>query len=729
MTACVAAFYAGVTANLAQVAILRMILGEYYGTELHLGSFLGLWLAGIAIGGAVAGVVRPSPLTVLTSLAVSPAVGVLLFLAGNLLLLPAITGSFLPILPVLAVTACVVLPVALPVGALLPALAQSGRTPFGCLFAAESTGGAVGGLVFSGLAGGAADTAQLLIACIVLSLTGACLAATGRKRRAMLLALAAIPIAAFGAGHIDRAIDDLLWNHTHVGYRLVDSFDTPYQSVSVAAYGGEYALYLDRNLTSSWPDRPGAELRVHSFLSALPDEAVMNGRMAILGIPSPDILHEALKYPGLGIDIIDLDATLMNYMKKYIASNSRVAMVIDDPRRFLRAHPSAYDAILVLPADPTTLAGNRLFTAEAVAEGLAALTPHGAIDYSVAGAENYLSGPLAATVRTLYRNIASAAADIHPIPGDPIHFRAARQKGLLADTPDRLAERFRSRNIPTTSFRAELFADLLLPFRVAELRSWLASDEGLETNTDLHPAALVRQLELWDVYSDSGISGWLKTAARIRPRHLPAAVFVLFLGIALVHRIVACRTGQIATAAVAVGATGFFGLAAEMMLLLQYQGRNGAMFGMAAVFFGLYMLGLGIGGILAERLPRTWMSITAIKAAQLLIALVNLALVRRPEYHTAVVLGGSTLVISCIAGLEFPLAVALSGGTPRAVAWLVAADNLPAMMAACMTGILLLPGIGYEGTWMLLAALTGLAALFPALSQVKCPRIPEPRIS
>jgi hypothetical protein len=51
------------------------------------------------------------------------------------------------------------------------------------------------------------------------------------------------------------------------------------------------------------------------------------------------------------------------------------------------------------------------------------------------------------------------------------------------------------------------------------------------------------------------------------------------------------------------------------------------------------------------------------------------------------------------------------------------------MMAACMTGILLLPGIGYEGTWMLLAALTGLAALFPALSQVKCPRIPEPRIS
>jgi len=715
----VAAFLAGVTANLAQVAILRMILGEFYGTELHLGSFLGLWLAGVALGGAAAGGATPSPFAVLTALAASPAIGVLLFVGGNLLFLPAVTGSLLPFLPVLAVTACAVLPVAVPVGALLPALAGPGRGSFGRLFAAESIGGAVGGLLFSGLAGGAADTAQLLVACTVLALTGAVLTASGWKRRFALVTLAVLPLAAMGSDRIDRAIDRLLWDRTHVGYRLVTSFDTPYQSVSVAAYGGEYALYLDRNLTLAWPDRPGAELRVHSFLSTLPDAALTNGRMAILGIPSPDIVEEAAKYPGLRIEIIDLDAALMQYMSKYIASDSRAAMIVDDPRRYLRAHPAAFDAILVLPADPTTLAGNRLFTAEAVSEALTALTPAGAIDYSVAGAENYLSGPLAATVRSLHRNIASAAAEVHAIPGDPIHFRAARTRGTLAMTPELLSERFRARGLPTTSFRAELFSDLLLPFRVAELRTWLDSGEDVRQNTDLRPSALVRQLELWNVYSDSGISAWLAAAARIRPSHLPGIVLLLFLVLAAVHRTLARGVGDLATAAVAVGFTGFFGLAAEMMLLLQYQGRNGAMFGMAAVFFGLYMLGLGLGGGLADSLPRTWRSVLAIKLIQLFIAVLNLALVRMPELHSAAVLGGSTLLTACVAGLEFPLAVALAGGTPRVVAWLVAFDNLPAMGAACVTGILLLPGLGYEGTWTLLAVLAGLAAAFPAFRAVR----------
>jgi len=170
-------------------------------------------------------------------------------------------------------------------------------------------------------------------------------------------------------------------------------------------------------------------------------------------------------------------------------------------------------------------------------------------------------------------------------------------------------------------------------------------------------------------------------------------------------------------AAASLAVSGFFGIAAEMMLLLMYQVRHGAMFGMASLFFGLYMLGLAGGSLFAGRVVPSWSAILRLKSAQSIVALLCIPLVSHPEFHSAMILGGMTLLISMIAGCEFPLLVRIAGNRPEAVSRLVAADNLPAMMAGAIAGIWLLPGLGIGGTWILLATLSGGFTVFLVLSK------------
>jgi ABC-type maltose transport system permease subunit len=106
-------FLLGFWANLAQVAVLRLFLGQFYGTEIQVGLFLGVWLAGVALGGLLGGWRSPRAELVLGLMAVAPLV-VLGVFAGGITALPARRGAFLPTWPVLGFLGALVLPLAVP---------------------------------------------------------------------------------------------------------------------------------------------------------------------------------------------------------------------------------------------------------------------------------------------------------------------------------------------------------------------------------------------------------------------------------------------------------------------------------------------------------------------------------------------------------------------------------------------------------------------------------------
>ncbi|HQG29174.1 MAG TPA: hypothetical protein PLY73_11555, partial [Candidatus Ozemobacteraceae bacterium] len=301
----------------------------------------------------------------------------------------------------------------------------------------------------------------------------------------------------------------------------------------------------------------------------------------------------------------------------------------------------------------------------------------------------------------------SSSGQTVAVPGDPIRFRASRSADAIATSPEELSRRFDRNGIQTVSFRPALFSDLLLPFRVAELEEWLSRTVPAPENTDARPAALSRQLHLWDIYSGSGIGAALRVAERI---DLGRALVILGAFLALVLASVASgvvRFSPIAAASSAVALTGFFGLAAEMMLLLTYQVRHGAIFGMASLFFALYMLGLALGGFVSRRFKAAWGTVRLLKFGQLVLAGTGFLLLENPALHSLWTLGGMTLLVAVLAGVEFPLLARLSGDTAGAVAGLVVADNLPAMLAAATAGIWMLPTLGMQGSWLLLATAAG----------------------
>lgn len=710
-------FLAGIAANIAQIAVLRTVLGQFYGTELHLGTFLAVWLFGIAAGGRLAGALRPDVRAVITATAMAPAGSLLCFILGTAWILPSAAGELLPFLPVCAVIAVAVLPLSIPVGALLPSLVQSdGDKPdarVDLLFALEAAGGAVGGSLFAFIAGGAADPVSLMFACAIVSAAALCLVLKGRARGAAGVFAVLLPLSTPVLPAVQMAMDGYLWKRFHSGYELVRSFDTSYQSVKIARYGGQYSLFLDNNFSMTWLDRPAAEQRIHSFFACLPTSFPATGSSVLfVGIPSPDLVEECMKYNVQSIHIVDLDAALAKDMRALTPDDSRIRWETADPRSYLRAHPGRFDAVLILPSDPTTLVGNRMFTREAIRDAVAALMAAGVVEYAVSGAENYLGGDLEQAILSLYRDLRAVSGQVFAVPGDPIRFRASRSSGMIATSPEELSNRFERRGIRTTSFKSALFSDLLLPFRVGELEQWLARAVPAPENTDARPAALSRQLHLWDIYSGSGIGAVLRLAERVDlGRALLALVlFISLVILAVISGLVRLTPMGAATASVAL--SGFFGLAAEMMLLLTYQVRHGAMFGMAALFFALYMLGLSLGGFASRLFLPSWRSIRTVKLAQLALAIGGALVLRQPDLHSINILGGMTFLIALVAGIEFPLLAKLAGSSARAVAGLVAADNIPAMFAAATSGVWMLPALGMDGSWLLLAVAIGGTFLF-----------------
>ncbi|NLI75708.1 MAG: hypothetical protein GX442_04610 [Candidatus Riflebacteria bacterium] len=787
------AFLLGFWANLAQVATLRLYLGLFYGTEIHLGLFLGLWLAGVSAGGALAGWRPWTTRAVLAMMGLAP-VAVLAVAVAGLLAMPAQSGTFLPTLPVVLFLAAVVLPLAIPVGMVLPAILRDSGAELGRAYGVEALGGFAGGALLSWGLGGTAPAALTLAVLPVVPLTAWLAGVRVGRLLPGLLAVVWAPLVAWGFPGLAQAWEARVWEHFHPGYRLADTLETPYQRIQVGEYQGQRSLYANGTFAAAWPDAARAEERAHAFMTVLPDPR----RVLILGVPTPDLVAEFLKYRGVEVTVADLDTMVLRYLlgeqgggspgaesrpgldpipghgatasgksgwpaggfpRTHPGSDLRgngcsspsaglpspssawsggsgtlsspttlpaggdsresdrpgrllpapFVLREEDPRAFVRDHPGAFDGILVLPADPTTLVGNRLFTREAFAEMAAALATGGVLCVSVAGAENYLGPELETVILSTHRALVPSFAEVFAVPGEQISFWAARTPGVLATDPQVLGARLEARGIPTGSFLPLSFSNLLQPFRVDEVQGWLRRDVEVADNTDAHPRAFLRQLLLWDIFSGSQMSTAIRGAERLGmgvalPLLLGAA---LLLGLAL--WLSGPRRGRIGLLAAGVAVSGGGGLLAEIILLLMYQSRQGAMFQMVALFFGLYMLGLSTGA----HLGRAWGFATpgrlrVLKVSQFGMVAACLALLRFPAWHTGPVIGAAVFLVAFLDGIEFPAVDAILKGwgmaPGRSAGLLIFSDNFGALWVGLASGIWLLPVLGMPGSLYLLAA-------------------------
>jgi len=348
------------------------------------------------------------------------------------------------------------------------------------------------------------------------------------------------------------------------------------------------------------------------------------------------------------------------------------------------------------------------------------LKPGGVLGFSLSGTENYLGEELQDTLLSTWKTLRTAFPEVFALPGESIQFWASPTPGALATDPATLAERFTRRGIPTRSFAGLSFANRLLPFRVQELQTWLQRRVEVPLNTDAHPKAFHRQLQLWDIYSNSRLTPLLKGLAEWNLERSLKAVCALLFALTLFLLMFGVRSRQTGVLSLCAGISGGASLLAELGFIYLFQNRDGAMIQMTALFFGTYMAGLACGAMSGERLPG---SLFRLKVTQALLLGGAAVLARFPEWHGCLPISAGIFLTAFMAGRELPLIdrrLQQESGieSSRSAGLLFWADNIGGMGTALLAGPWLFPILGIEGAFVLAtAALAGNAVLLLLIPQ------------
>ena len=160
---------------------------------------------------------------------------------------------------------------------------------------------------------------------------------------------------------------------------------TPYQSIAIyRAPGLGRVLVLDGIIQTTEAD----EFIYHEMLVHVPLFAVASPkRVMIVGGGDGGSLREVLKHPIEQVDLVEIDAEVIECSRRHLPSlngagrcfdDRRANLVIEDAFQYLKAHTGEYDAIIVDSTDPVGMA-EALYSDEFYRLCRDSLSPQGAL--------------------------------------------------------------------------------------------------------------------------------------------------------------------------------------------------------------------------------------------------------------------------------------------------------------------------------------------------------------
>ena len=267
---------------------------------------------------------------------------------------------------------------------------------------------------------------------------------------------------------------------------------------------------------------------------------------------------------------------------------------------------------------------NRFYTVEFFRETSRKLTPSGLLSFQLRSSENYISPELGQFLRSIHKSLLAVFPEVTAIPGETIHFFAARQSGVLASGADELLARLRARHLETSYVSEYFIPSRMTPDRMADMDTQLRPLPATPVNRDFAPVAYYFDVALWSSQFNQGYRRLFRAMAEISFETVLATVGVV---LALLvaggrlrwggHRIVAGQCEQTgdknrspipprrATVQLAAGfctaATGFTMIGLEMLLLLAFQAVYGYVYQQLAVLIAAFMAGVALGSWLELR--------------------------------------------------------------------------------------------------------------------------------
>jgi len=765
----------GFTAVTAQIVGMRELIVVFYGNELSLGIMLANWLLWTALGSSVLGRLTQSvrdPRKLVAGLeALLAAAFPLMILAvrASKSVFHSLPGEVLGPGPMFLTSLFTLSFFCLLSGGLFTAgsrlyttqVGSSTAQATGAVYLWEAVGSGLGGILASLFFIRFLTPFEIALLLSLLNLLAA--VAVGVRttiyRRALAGALMVLAVLLpFAARRLESRTLSLLWR----GWRLLESRNSIYGNLAVVDAGLSRSLFENGLRVLTVPDPSAAEEAVHYALLEHPSPR----SLLLIGGGVNGSLAQALQHPSLArVDYVELDPTILDLAARYFSATSagalsdpRVRVHHLDGRLFLKSTGSTYDVIIVNLPDPYTAQLNRFYTEEFFREAAQKLNPGGILSFQVTSSENYISSELADFLRCLLKTLRGVFPEVAAIPGETVHFFAAKKPGTLAADSSELLSRLRSRSLRTSYVREYYIPFRLSPDRLLDLRLQIEPGPETPVNRDFAPIAYYFDVELWSTRFHPGPRTWFGYLWRLSFAHTLGALAGLlcaFLAVAAVsdrrRRPGDPERRHVVTAGFCVAAMGFTLLGLEILLLLGFQALYGYLYHQLAILVALFMLGVAVGTRLAS--PAGASSGDATRPAWLRLAALQILAAASPLflYGLFSILGqvrsqaGSFIASQALfpflaflsgamGGYQFPLASRVYfrsavgnrrySQPSRSPGGLYALDLIGACLGAVVLSTFLIPVFGFLRAAVFMAVVNLAPAALAGLSAIR--RTPEP---
>ena len=668
----------GASAALFQVIALRALMTVFSGNELDLGITFAVWLLAVGVGSAFA-----------SNLENPRALGVVVLLTGLLaqLLLPLISyirfaiglepGEIVPLFTTVTATIVVLSPLCILIGMQFPLAVRSLAGKAARVYILEATGAFLGGVLFTFLLSGRIGTPVLLT---VMSMASVVLGAVLLGRKTLALLIVAPLLISFGLSRLRIAASD-------DEVRLVISTESRYGAIDVFQAHGQFNVYSSGKLQFSYPDPQADELKAHLPITLHPAP-----RRVLLVGGSVGVAREILKYPGIFVDLIELDPELVQVSFELLTPRDREALrdrrftvLTADARRFIKfLKGPRYDLLILNLPEPTTASLNRFYTVEFFGEARRALNDNGIIVVTLPASFGYVgkrlrtaNSAIASSLRAVYRTVALSSEEYGVL---------AASDGAIETAAGALRKRLRERAPPMDHFHQYLLDDAFDPMTIERHVARLGT--VVEHNTDIRPLAYRYNLLVWADMQRSGLLMWFVEQG--------AAVMLAVLALLAAAAVMVRKRSR--GVAYSVFISGFSAMSFSVIILLAYQSAFGHVYERVALLIALFMAGSAGGAYLVRDMVRPLSALRICEAAAVSLLLAVPLFLR----HEAL-FAGVTMLMGALGGAMFSAAVNCRGG--ENAGRLYGLDLAGSFLGALLTAIILVPLFGIQNSLFFVVSL------------------------
>jgi spermidine synthase len=446
----------------------------------------------------------------------------------------------------------------------------------------------------------------------------------------------------------DLPSQKLYWKPFH----LTQSRDSRYGKLQAIRTEEQISLYNNSLLVYSHPNLASAEESIHFALLQNPQAK----NVLLIGGGAGGSLRQALKYPFVEVDYVELDPEIINLSQELLPEegvkylkNRRVHTFFEDGRAYLNRTTKQYDIIILNLPEPSTAQINRFYTKEFFLLAKEKLTEKGIFSFRVPSAENYISLELQNFLSSLYFTLQEAFPIIEVVPGDTNIFLASASP--LSIEHEKLSQEIERLSLGNSYVIPQLLFARLNSLRVDFLKEKITT--GKKTiNLDLIPITYFYNSVLWSTQFkgiEKRILSFLSELPFFWLLDFPLLLFVFLLFFLWIRR----KKSSFFLVPLAV--MGFTTIIVEIIVIIFFQTLYGYLYGRIALLLTSFMAGLYLGALRGKK--RKKFNLAQILFIQfgflfLLFLLYPSLNIRPPEFSTFLFLlalgflGGDLFVVS-----------------------------------------------------------------------------------